>query len=349
MKKAASIIFFIFIIILSGCSIESAESLYDKNKDSVLEITSCPFTYKYAEFTVTGYVPTWGGDWVEIIVAPKNHPFYTYEEYEVEPLPWGSGFVSDGHVITNSHVVTCDDSIEDHIKYNLILINNDLIENMEPGQTGYRSDYVNYEFLNPLISVDIDKEANVIFEKVKQTYPETVWTFENIKDKITLEIVIHLLDYGEVVISDTNTFFATSPRDKNKKLELSLITKGEEYPGDDYAILEFVEEQNFNSLNLLPFDEVNIGDKIFIMGYPLSSELTPYSVSDPEITEGQVSSMDYSENVEYIVADITSSGGSSGGPVFDEQGRVIGLLTAGSEDFEFILPIWIVRPELEKV
>ena len=131
-----------------------------------------------------------------------------------------------------------------------------------------------------------------------------------------------------------------SPQDFNKKYKLSLVSNGEKWPGIDYAILTFDENIDFKNLVLKSTDTIEVGKNIFILGYPAGSEVSYDSLSDPEITEGKISSVSAGGDVNYFVVDITTTPGSSGSPVFDESGKVIGILTAGDKysNFNFILP-----------
>lgn len=89
----------------------------------------------------------------------------------------------------------------------------------------------------------------------------------------------------------------------------------------DLAILQFAQD---NGLAALPYDvsPVSRGEKVWAIGYPLG--LTNYTLS-----EGIVSSCYEDDDKEWIQITAPISHGSSGGALFNDQGSVIGVTSAG--------------------
>jgi S1-C subfamily serine protease len=86
---------------------------------------------------------------------------------------------------------------------------------------------------------------------------------------------------------------------------------------------------------LASVSELEMGDPVFAMGTPRKMGFS--------LTSGIVSyaGRRYA-NVYYVQTDIPTNGGSSGGPVLDEQGRVIGIssfILRDSQGLAFALPI----------
>ena len=142
----------------------------------------------------------------------------------------------------------------------------------------------------------------------------------------------------------------------------------------DVAMVKVDVPQPLKKVDLFDnYDEVKTGDSIVVMGYPgLSPEILVQTLSqdpfnraaqvrtvpDPTVSPGTVGRVirgelrpsggtrdDYFSQVgDAFQLDTTSTGGgNSGGPVFDNRGRVIGLLTSGMSrsdmSLSFAVPI----------
>jgi serine protease Do len=118
-------------------------------------------------------------------------------------------------------------------------------------------------------------------------------------------------------------------------------------------------------------DNVQAGEKVILLGYPDTSNqsyaeadsnargITSFFIPEPTVTQGVVAKLpappdnknqgdmkikDKFGNMYQL--DISSGAGSSGGPVLDSQGKVIGLMSMGRSDAEhvaFAVPISAVR------
>jgi hypothetical protein len=88
----------------------------------------------------------------------------------------------------------------------------------------------------------------------------------------------------------------------------------------DLAVLEICCGQ-FQSLAIEPDIEVNDGDQVFAMGYPLGIS------GKASVTEGIVSAIRYVQGNWYVQTDASINPGSSGGPLLSRSGQVLGLNT----------------------
>jgi S1-C subfamily serine protease len=119
--------------------------------------------------------------------------------------------------------------------------------------------------------------------------------------------------------------------------------------GKDVAVLK-IEAKNTPTLPIGNSDAIQVGDKVYVMGYPGaadSSLLDARSSLEPTINDGAISAKKASADGAPILQTSTSAThGNSGGPVLTEKGEVIGLLTFrgntvnGQEvqGFNFIVP-----------
>lgn len=118
---------------------------------------------------------------------------------------------------------------------------------------------------------------------------------------------------------------------------------GVENDGSDLAVLK-IEAAGLSPISLGNSDEMSVGDDVFVVGNPLG-EL------EFSQTQGHVSALDRlistdSANapINMFQIDAAVNHGNSGGPVYNDQGQVIGVVTAkysdtGIEGLGFAIPI----------
>ncbi|MBL1378943.1 trypsin-like peptidase domain-containing protein [Zobellella sp. CGMCC 1.18722] len=94
-------------------------------------------------------------------------------------------------------------------------------------------------------------------------------------------------------------------------------------PRRDLALLELVDpHQELNFTNTMkPYDSVQVGERVFAIGAPAGFDKT--------LTEGIVSALRRERGVRLIQTTAPVTYGSSGGALFDAQGRLIGITTKG--------------------
>ncbi len=93
---------------------------------------------------------------------------------------------------------------------------------------------------------------------------------------------------------------------------------------------------NINNFSLndciLNLDSIDVGEEIYMIGYPKSLEVTQYDIFDfnrPLTRKGIISGKDYKHNT--ILIDCPSYGGNSGGPVLlkrKNEIKIIGLVSS---------------------
>jgi hypothetical protein len=110
--------------------------------------------------------------------------------------------------------------------------------------------------------------------------------------------------------------------------------------------LAVVRIRAFKKLPVLPLgdsDRIEVGENAVAVGNPQGLEHT--------VSSGLVSGFRQSEGYREIQISVPISPGSSGGPLFDMQGRVIGVTSAaivsqGAQNLNFAIPINYVKPLL---
>lgn len=113
-------------------------------------------------------------------------------------------------------------------------------------------------------------------------------------------------------------------------------------PEHDLAILR-VDAGKTEYLELAPDRQLTVGDSIYVMGNPLGQS---HSFSN-----GIVSAWRTLEGVRHLQMTAPISPGSSGGPVMDSQGHVVGVATAyfeGGQNMNLAVPISYLKAQLDK-
>lgn len=92
----------------------------------------------------------------------------------------------------------------------------------------------------------------------------------------------------------------------------------------DLAIIKAKDLKNNGTFSQIGYDEVKVGQDCFVLGHPLG--LTQLTLAKGVISakgRGLVNKFQF----ETIQIDARVNGGNSGGPVFNEKGEVIGVVT----------------------
>lgn len=120
--------------------------------------------------------------------------------------------------------------------------------------------------------------------------------------------------------------------------------------GKDVAVLK-IEGKNFPTLKLGNSDNIENQENIWAIGYPGIVEdptfFSPDSNLESTMNSGQITatSKKLEQGANVIQMDAAIAGGSSGGPVINEKGEIIGLATLGTEGggFSFAIPVNTVK------
>ncbi len=112
----------------------------------------------------------------------------------------------------------------------------------------------------------------------------------------------------------------------------------------DIAVLKVRPYGKLPTLTLGDSDRVEIGEEAVAVGNPKGMEHT--------VSSGLISAMRQDEGYKLIQISVPISPGSSGGPLFDRQGRVIGITTAqlrgeGVQNLNFAVPINYAKPLID--
>ncbi|MFI5129786.1 MAG: S1C family serine protease [Chitinophagales bacterium] len=145
------------------------------------------------------------------------------------------------------------------------------------------------------------------------------------------------------------------------KKQAILVIKGKAMPGKDVAILKLEDVKDLPTLRVTVDSVVRVGERVLVYGYPEPATsnvfLAAESTSDPTLTVGIISAIKQSiGGWPVIQMDAMISHGSSGSPVCNEEGEVIGLATFGSLEqntgtlasgYNFAIPVSVIKSYLD--
>lgn len=248
----------------------------------------------------------------------------------------GSGFIvsPDGYVVTNAHVAAPDAGTQKAL-------------------------YATYT-ANDLANADITR-----FEKsLSWTFPADVAKSFYTADTAWIN--------RYMTVSPVTTSYATytgvnlaGVGTANKGITASLIAAGDPIgvaSEKDVAILKLEGQHDMPTLPLGDESSLQTGDALYIEGYPAVATFNPVVKADQtfaaSFTHGQLSGRKVmTGGWSVLQTDAPSTHGNSGGPVLNQSGEVVGILTFGSVDpatgqeiqgFNFVVPASIVKEILVK-
>lgn len=135
---------------------------------------------------------------------------------------------------------------------------------------------------------------------------------------VTNNHVIQNAQNGNIKITGINNDFS-----KNYKVKVEVTDKQ-----NDLAILK-ITDTSFMPSSKIPytfkFSPANVGEDCFVLGYPLISSMG----KDIKLTTGIISSKaGYEDNIAQYQISAPIQPGNSGGPLFDKNGCIIGVVQA---------------------
>jgi serine protease Do len=256
-------------------------------------------------------------------------PTYDYIKQPEEITATGTGFfiTGDGYVATNSHLTDRDNAF---IRRHFILsafqqITDANIAALEQSWATTFTEQQRSSLYNTYASIYSRLFSMVLNDLKKNIY------------------VVYRKDS-----SDKNIFTETK--------SASVILKGLPMPGKDVAILKIDSVSNLPTLKIASLQLPRVGEQVYVYGYPgpvtNNDFVAAESSIEPTLTTGIISAIKKSVNGWPVLQmDANINHGSSGGPVCNENGEVIGLTTFGSIEnngvlaagLNFSIPVAILK------
>ncbi len=144
-------------------------------------------------------------------------------------------------------------------------------------------------------------------------------------------------------VLEGGTYFFIRPATEDKYYVATVLSVDEE---NDLAILQI--DSTYNTTSYLTFSdkEINIGDSVYVSGYPQGIDLT--------ISNGIISNNTHISSFsqgEFFLITAAATSGNSGGPVINTSGEVIGVLTAKyfeAENLNLVRPINYLKDLIDR-
>lgn len=309
-------VFLVFPLTTSAEATLSEEALADLVKPSVVRIAE--------HVTGTAKIPAVKVDIRQRLVAVIPDQF---TEVPIDEYLSGTGFIihPDGYIATNAHVVSLET-----IKATLA-----------------SESTLSAIFENALLMSDQEMEEFLSQEE---------------SGKFSKEIVHYIIDNGTFDLKHELAVLRPDAAGSNmEKLIASgfpaeVVSVNENFLDDerDIALLK-IQETNLPALSLGASSEFSVGKKVFIFGFPATAEINEKNPGEATFTRGIVSAIRQSLDgkLKIFQTDAKVSQGSSGGPLFNERGEVLGIITfqtdelsrTAGDNFAFALPVDIVKEQ----
>ncbi len=290
--------------------------------------------------TITGVIGSEKKDSQEAFVAAIEKSPFEYlvptssrSSEEASLTGVGTGWVAtpDGYIVTAAHVVKAD---PEEIKQEFA------VSTLKGLASATAKD----------LSKGTESFAFTTDQVERLTEAFTKWfarylTVSNVKTEVSVQVGV-----------------ATAGYKKSQRGEpVEVVSIGESYPGKDVAILKLNGQSQLPTLPLGTNADVAVGSTLHVAGYPAASTfysgLSKDSEVQPTVTEGPLTAIKEGSNGAPIFqTQAPASPGNSGGPVLDNNGKVVGILVASAVDDKgvalegqgFVIPASVITEKLKE-
>jgi S1-C subfamily serine protease len=241
----------------------------------------------------------------------------------------GTGFVisPDGYIVTNAHVVLAHKDPEQMLVDSLA------------------NSFANQLYAEASQYYNIPQQDK---EKVVQILLEKFMTYFTQNGQMT-DVTVNYYVLNGVASPGEDLKVKSWPAVVKKQGTVYEKIGGEVTWGRDVAILK-VEKSNLPTVTLGDSSKVQVGDSIFVIGYPGKAAdpiFKPESILEPTVSRGVISAKkQLRTGVESLQTDASVLPGNSGGPAYNENGEVIGIATFGATEgagVNFLMPINLAK------
>jgi len=249
---------------------------------------------------------------------------------KIETPVVGSGFIinPDGYILTNAHVVS-DETVKNPILVSVI--NKVALAN----------------------AATLKKEELNVWAQDKEAW-----------HALGLKIYDEVAAKAQFTIEKKITVVNPSAQEKTASdlikngFPAQIVKINDQFAKDnrDIAVIK-IEEKNLPTVKLADSQALSTGTKIYVFGFPVTAEVSKESFIEPTFTQGVVSAIKDSQKKDFkiIQTDAKVSSGSSGGPMIDDNGDIIGIITyetnnelqSSGDNFAFAIPAKIAEDMLK--
>ena len=220
---------------------------------------------------------------------------------------WVNQFIKLGE--TNNYAIVKRDKDSDYSSEGRVTIDNpeEFDFRLEQGNNGYYNFFVTYEFVR-------DYPPMSEYEKILKAE----WTGSG------FAIANGYIVTNYHVTSGANTILVRGINgNMNNRFKGYVVASDKEH---DISIIKIVDK-DFESIGKIPYGVgksiVDVGDNIFVLGYPMTDTMG----EEVKLTDGIISaSSGYKGDVSMYQISAAVQPGNSGGPVFNSEGNVVGIV-----------------------
>jgi S1-C subfamily serine protease len=241
----------------------------------------------------------------------------------------GSGFIvsEDGYIMTNSHVISREEIKKQYV--------------MDAASSAIMDASLWYLGENK----DLDDPVKL------EEYAK------RISDYILKESIFNLQQ--DTVVLDPSSKSENIDELVAGGFKIKGISVNDNYDADgwDVALIK-IDQDNLPALPLNQKASIKRGETIGVFGFPTTAEFNDKSPLESTFSQGVISAIKDSENKDFniIQTDAKISEGSSGGPLLNENGEVIGMITyqtskadeSGGDNFAFAIPVDVLQEGIKK-
>lgn len=251
----------------------------------------------------------------------------------------GTGFFVDsgGNIITNAHVVSKDIILDSFMRGALEYYSATIfaqLENISEQDAEVLRQSIIEEYGSDLAEAAIAFAYNILSE---------VERYISEKSTIDAKQTLTVLDPGKtgVKIDDGDDMTKLA----NESIKATLIATNNDYRDThkDVALIR-IEHTATPFLTLNSNKKGSAGQQIYLIGYPQSAELSANDLFNKSVTQGTISSVRNIKGIDVYQTDAKISPGSSGSPMINSDGEVIGIISflndgLVGDSFGFAVPI----------
>jgi serine protease Do len=276
-----------------------------------------------------------------VVKALYNNPFrffsgtreYFRQQHRIVSSGTGFFISGDGYIVTNAHIIDRDNSF---IRRKFIL------------STYQEVTEANIRSLQSSWAMTLtDEQRNLLNDAYSLIYSQ-----------VSSMIIFDLKK--EIYIQYRKSNEVPGPAG-TARTPARVIIKGKPMPGKDIAILKIDSVKQLPTLAFSKDNIPRIGEQVLVYGYPEPVTSNPYlareTIIEPTLTAGVISAIKKSlHGWPVIQMDAVISHGSSGSPVCNNKGEVIGLATFGTLEqttgalasgYNFAIPVSVVKEFLD--
>ena len=334
-KKIFSTVAFFFLVIVSPAFANHRMGEIDTtlSENDIANMVQPAVVRIVHHITGTITIPNGDINLVNLTITPYDKK--ETMDMEVDEYMQGSGFLvdGDGYIVTNTHVISPEVIKEEYLRGIVSTVLMLGVSQATPEEMEKMSEYSKeeikafgdkiYDYLESNGSSDLKSEIRVFVESKVATSTGKEGFEAIFNEGIPAEVVYK----NEKIFSDEDNY-------------------------DDVGVIK-IDKQYSAGLKVISADTLPTGTRVFVAGYPTNAQLEVGDFQDSTFTSGIIGSEKQLGTSRVWQIDAKISGGSSGGPMVDKEGNVIGLISfqkrgKQGDNFAFAVKTPLVLKALEE-